>query len=62
MALLARNPGSLRLFFRVQLRLILAVLILGTANHPHLVCRAYAEKVAESPRRPNIVFILADDK
>lgn len=61
MALLARNPGSLRLFFRVQLRLILAVLILGTANHPHLVCRAYAEKVAESPRRPNIVFILADD-
>lgn len=39
----------------------LATLILATANLPHLLCHVYADNLAETPCRPNIILILADD-
>lgn len=61
MPLLVRNPRSLRLYFRGQLLHIFATLILVTANLPHVICHVYADNLAETPCRPNIVLILADD-
>lgn len=47
---------------RRGLLLRVTTLILFTANFFYGIRPAFADRLAESSRKPNIVFILADDK
>jgi N-acetylgalactosamine-6-sulfatase len=50
-----------RLFSRRHLLHIFATLIIVAANHSLVICRVFADYLADTPCRPNIVLILADD-
>ncbi len=57
----ARNPRSLRLFFRGPLLHIITTLIIVNFGLSHVLCRVYADNLAEKQCSPNIILILADD-
>ena len=50
-----------RLFLRRHLLHIFATLIIVAANQSLVICRVFADDLAETPCRPNVVLILADD-